>query len=580
MMHDEATNGSNLFSVGDLSDSNANDARLFEQPDGTKMKQDILQSVDRNDAVTSEEQAIIDAATEHHEVENRMKNVVIDHNTYSLAPTKPMPDSAPPLPSTTNVQQVPSNSFYRSHPDPIIDANHGTLNGNINSLQPDTMYYHNNMNTKKSTPHVPPQPNFAPPPPPDKIASQYRSVRVLNPRFVTSYGLFDSKSTGGYWVYGLTTIYVDNSESYVDRRFSHFVALESRLREACPGSILPARPDKKNSIEETALQAQSQKFAITRAKELEEYLSLLISHPYASLSPPLQTFLGFVANLGLEWPEVSNSTLTRLSTLGASAVVKLGEQAMKATASLNTEKNGSADVGTFPLEDDPQLLALQDSEFLRLKTVEDAMPNIAHLPDALMQASEIELALGMESSKFAKQFKKIDTDVSLPMEILGANLLRSGRMSKRLSSDLNAILSPFTMELKMVDNSRAALMDRSSALEKLHSAKSKSDLAAAHLMRESSLLQALNKTVELAKLEMEARRTDEIVTTCDKEVEEVGQVLLNEVSRLGVNRRAEWTQSLKATVSQLKICCGERAKVWESAKQAMEANSDFNAGNK
>jgi hypothetical protein len=93
-------------------------------------------------------------------------------------------------------------------------------------------------------------------------------VSVSDPRYVTdSYygvgsttgvGFFSSLATGSsYWVYTVTSTLrsststaADTQQSstnakqltiHVQRRFRHFDALQDRLREVCPGSILPAR---------------------------------------------------------------------------------------------------------------------------------------------------------------------------------------------------------------------------------------------------------------------------------------------------------------------------------------------------
>jgi len=97
-------------------------------------------------------------------------------------------------------------------------------------------------------------------------------VSVSDPRYVTdSYygggggamttgvGFFSSLATGSsYWVYTVTSTLRSSSSTaagtqesstnhakqltiHVQRRFRHFDALQDRLREVCPGSILPAR---------------------------------------------------------------------------------------------------------------------------------------------------------------------------------------------------------------------------------------------------------------------------------------------------------------------------------------------------
>ena len=71
------------------------------------------------------------------------------------------------------------------------------------------------------------------------------------------------------------------------------MALEERLRQACPGSILPPRPDKHatRALEEASTQ-QSAEFAVQRARELKQYLNALAQHPVAGQSQVLRLFLG------------------------------------------------------------------------------------------------------------------------------------------------------------------------------------------------------------------------------------------------------------------------------------------------
>jgi hypothetical protein len=55
---------------------------------------------------------------------------------------------------------------------------------------------------------------------------------------VASGGLFLNSP---YWSYQVETTLKERGSWLVRRRFKHVVALEQRLREECPGSILPPR---------------------------------------------------------------------------------------------------------------------------------------------------------------------------------------------------------------------------------------------------------------------------------------------------------------------------------------------------
>ena len=127
-------------------------------------------------------------------------------------------------------------------------------------------------------------PVVLPPPPPPK----YKSVHVNNPILIHSGGGFFS-SHNSYWSFEVTSTmnpeysgtgrippaFLNGQASVtVRRRFRHFVSLEEKLRDSCRGCILPPRPEKHaiRAIEEAG--GQSEEFALARARELDEYMSL------------------------------------------------------------------------------------------------------------------------------------------------------------------------------------------------------------------------------------------------------------------------------------------------------------------
>lgn len=326
-------------------------------------------------------------------------------------------------------------------------------------------------------------------------------------------------------------------------------------------SIIHKRPDKKNNVDESSLLPQSPKFAKLRAIELQKYLTAITTHPYAATAPPLQFFLT-VPDIGSIWPDVSDSTMTRLSALGSKAVVQLGEK----TTKVYTEKYDAVN-----LEDDAEIIALVNSEELRLQAIEKTIPSASLLIKELMvEHADIQLALGMEASKCSKNVKAMDNDVAVPLNVLSSSILRDGRLSKRTSLSLESLLAPYWREYRGVENTRSAMNDRKNALLKLYRAKSKSDYNAAKLLRDQTSLLSSGKMDELKRLEDETQRSDEFVSVCEGEVQEVGDVLKGEVRRLSEVRRREFSASLKQMATEWNQCCAERKKVWESAKQLME----------
>ena len=86
---------------------------------------------------------------------------------------------------------------------------------------------------------------------PDYVNSfvpRFAQVQVYDPRHVSSdfgvAGLLSSLagSSPKFWVYTVSSTQPSNNKTlHVQRRFRHFDALQDRLREACPGAILPSR---------------------------------------------------------------------------------------------------------------------------------------------------------------------------------------------------------------------------------------------------------------------------------------------------------------------------------------------------
>jgi hypothetical protein len=68
--------------------------------------------------------------------------------------------------------------------------------------------------------------------------SPYSVIKVTEPMLVASGGLFLNSP---YWSYQVETSLKERGHWLVRRRFKHVVALEDRLRQECPGSILPPR---------------------------------------------------------------------------------------------------------------------------------------------------------------------------------------------------------------------------------------------------------------------------------------------------------------------------------------------------
>jgi len=320
------------------------------------------------------------------------------------------------------------------------------------------------------------------------------------------------------------------------------------------------RPDKKNSMDESGLLPQSVEFAKTRAAELQSYLQTLLKHPLAVTSPVLQFFLT-LPDIGSIWPDVSHSTMTRLSAMGSKAVSQLGEKTTKVTENFES----------LQLEDDPELAGLMSSEELRLAAIQKHVPPVSLLVKEIMpEHSSLKMALGMESSKCSKNMKALDSDLSSALQILSSSSLRDGRQSKRLSQQLASLFNPFWTEYKQLGNVRSAIEDRKNALMKKHRAQYRADYNAARLMREQTGLLTQGRMDELKRLEDDTKRSEDFVNICEEDAEEVGDILKSEVMRLSKERRRQYLESMKGMVKNWRECCDERTKLWEGAKKLME----------
>ena len=172
-------------------------------------------------------------------MDDPLSSLISQNDTYNISGRYSKNFSKSSLQSHSNMQQNLHNSTseanlktendphqkMQSHK-PIMPAS--PLAGMYNA-SPQT-----NVVVKKSlTLYSTPSPTFDP---------IYGDIMVNDPRMVSSNGLFG----GGppHWTYNVTTLPKQgHSGSVIEvrRRFRHFVALEDRLRDSCPGSILPPR---------------------------------------------------------------------------------------------------------------------------------------------------------------------------------------------------------------------------------------------------------------------------------------------------------------------------------------------------
>ena len=281
------------------------------------------------------------------------------------------------------------------------------------------------------------------------------------------------------------------------------------------------RPDKHatRAIEEASAQ-QSQEFAIQRANELQVYLQQLVQHPMASQSGTLRFFLSLQDELGTAWPEVSSNAITRLASAGVEAAVKTAEQWTPETDS----------------EDNAELLALYSMESVRMGAVLQAVPKLEGALSLVQEHSELCGNAGMEMGRW---LKSADGATSEGLEILAGAWLRSGRRSKRLSLELSAACASYSQQYKLCRNERLAFSDRRAALQR-------------RTKERKSHMGSYNPYGGYPH------------DMAGQEADEIGRRLLSEVSRIAIDRRRDWSGSLKIIAASFKEAAAERSAIWQA----------------
>lgn len=385
----------------------------------------------------------------------------------------------------------------------------------------------------------------------------FSSVMVSNPTFVKDslFG-FNLISQGSYWLYTVTsTPYHQDTittttqnhchnngmaqeqqqKIVVLRRFRHFVALEDRLRRACPGAILPPRPDKRQ------MDSQPQNFAQQRCQELTKYLNGLIQHPIAGrCRQELGFFLTFTNDdLGTAWLEVSSNALTRFTAgvipktwdilggaiggphSGVTDTTSAATPPLTATSSTSnmfldsaaesmwvgggitpTSKNNpnstnllstssiriggegtsstaASMVSTAPTEENAHLYTLQNLELMRLTTVCQAIPKLEGGLTLLIQHKEHLASTAMELSKLSRDLLHLDQPLTFSLDVVCKAMLKSSRRkTKWLHQEVKEALVPFHEEFLSVRMERAAFQDRRTALLKRYTLRQQADAKA------------------------------------------------------------------------------------------------------
>lgn len=391
---------------------------------------------------------------------------------------------------------------------------------------------------------------------PRDVAPLYMDIRVTEPMLIQTQSLF--LSSPPYWSYQITSQLAQNQGTWlVRRRFRHVVALEDRLRQACPGSIIPPRPEKHatRALEEASTQ-QSAEFAVQRSKELEQYLNQVARHPVAGQSQVLRLFLGLQDDIGTTWPEVSTNHFTRYKAFGAGVTMRVAESTNLTSASAPVQE----------WEEDAELLGLCSSESLRLGAVSQAVPKLEGTVILLREQGDAAGILGMELSKASKT---LDLDYKF-FDILSSGLLRNGRRTKRLALETSAAMESFLQQYKLVRYEKMAMQDRRQAIQRKAKERGRANGRAVHLSQQQRHLQVHGQIHHLSQLEQNAISMDTQALDAVSEANEIGARLKLEINRVAIDRRIAWNSSIKIIASSMKEACSERLAIWESTLEAFE----------
>mmetsp|Transcript_32311 Transcript_32311/g.49134 ORF Transcript_32311/g.49134 Transcript_32311/m.49134 type:complete len:732 (-) Transcript_32311:196-2391(-) len=392
-------------------------------------------------------------------------------------------------------------------------------------------------------------------------------VTVSEPLLVQPPSLFNVVPP--HWTYQIQTSLKEGGCWLVRRRFSHIVALEERMRCECAGAILSPRPDKHatRAIEEASTM-QSAEFAMQRAAEIQVYLNALVCHPHAGKSSSLKLFLALQDDMGTAWAEVSANALTRMGAVSGAAVQNVTEKQMPWDSNAQDA-----------LEDDAELLALSNSEGIRMGAVVQAVPKLEGSITLLREHGECAGAVGMEMGKLSKAVEGSDRDLGVPIDVLSQGLLRYGRRQRRLALELSAAMNPFINQYKLCKYEKMAFEDRRTSLQKRVKERGRADFRAQRLMMNQRTLNGHGAHGDLDRLEREASYSDEVAVGAVHQSDIICSTVKSEVNRVAFERRTEWSKSMKVLCSALREASAENASIWEASKESfLQAFPEYNAG--
>jgi hypothetical protein len=284
-----------------------------------------------------------------------------------------------------------------------------------------------------------------------------------------------------------------------------------------------------------------------------------VRHPIAGKSQTLKLFLALQDDIGIAWPEISSNAITRLGA----AVQNASDNAHMPWESYSQDS----------LEDDAELLALANSEGIRMGAVAQAVPKLEGSVALIRDHGDAAGSVGMELRKLSHTVEAFsDRDLSLPMEILSQGLLGFSRRQKRLVLELSAALHPFLSQYRMCRNEKWAFGDRRAALQKRVRERGRADQRAHQLIIQQRGYQQQAQYIgdvngELDRLERDASRTDVMALSASQRCDLTGRIIKSEVNRIAYERRIDWNRSMKIVCSSMKEAAAEQVSIWESTRE-------------
>jgi hypothetical protein len=335
---------------------------------------------------------------------------------------------------------------------------------------------------------------------------------------------------------------------------------------------------------------QNAAFAVQRAAELHSYLNALTTHPIAGNAEPLQFFLTFAdRDLGVAWPEVSTSALTRFTAGINKTAGEASAAAAAGMSSLGTGMNSgvppSMNHNSMPSSMPPshnhnspntgggnnntqaeQLAHLLSQEAHRMNLVVGSIPKIEGFLILLKDVQQSQGLLAMEWSKLSKDLKVDDKAIARLADIVGVASLKSARRNRKRVTDSVKVLHPLLQQVKVVQMEKAAFHDRQVALEKVWKLRQTYSQQNQQLSLHGSQQHMYHTHPMAQQFQAQAAHSSHILNDASGRADVISNVLYSEILRLQAIRREEVLRSLTSFAITMKDAQSDVTHVWQEAQ--------------